>query len=135
MGSDIAATTDAERTFMLLARIVSGVVYAYLLGNIPGCWGFCSFGYLDVCLCDEVFSPAVMFQTTIGDSCSEGRKHTAQLVLIMLYYGIEISAVKDVGVELFVRFMNSRTTRCSESWMILKVYYDSLFLFTHFASS
>mmetsp|Transcript_23569 Transcript_23569/g.44924 ORF Transcript_23569/g.44924 Transcript_23569/m.44924 type:complete len:370 (-) Transcript_23569:1770-2879(-) len=34
VGSDIAATTDAERTFMLLARIVSGVVYAYLLGAV-----------------------------------------------------------------------------------------------------
>lgn len=33
VGSSVSATTDTERTYMLLARIISGVVYAYLLGD------------------------------------------------------------------------------------------------------
>mmetsp|Transcript_23568 Transcript_23568/g.44917 ORF Transcript_23568/g.44917 Transcript_23568/m.44917 type:complete len:626 (-) Transcript_23568:481-2358(-) len=34
VGSSVSATTDTERTYMLLARIISGVVYAYLLGAV-----------------------------------------------------------------------------------------------------
>lgn len=32
VGSSIAAVTDAERAYMLVTRIISGVTYAYLLG-------------------------------------------------------------------------------------------------------